>query len=140
MRIGGAPDAPTVEGDPDFDVSRGELCVKGWSAGALLAHPERLTTPLVRDARGELAPATWDEALDRIADGVRAAQAKGGRDAVGVFGSGALTNEKAYLVGKLARVALRTAHVDYNGRFCMSSASAAMTRAFGIDRGLPFPV
>jgi assimilatory nitrate reductase catalytic subunit len=140
MRIGGTPRAPAIEGDPDFDVNRGELCVKGWSSGATLAHEERLLAPLVRDARGELVPASWDEALDRVADGIRAVQARWGRDAVGVFGSGALTNEKAYWVGKLARVALGTANVDYNGRWCMSSASAGMTRAFGVDRGLPFPL
>ena len=45
-----------------------------------------------------------------------------------------------YLLGKFARVALGTANIDYNGRFCMSSAAAAQNRAFGIDRGLPFPV
>jgi assimilatory nitrate reductase catalytic subunit len=140
MTIGGTRDAPSIEGDRGFAVTRGELCVKGWSAGALLAHEERLTTPLVRDARGELAPATWDEALGRIASAIRDVQARSGRDAVGVFGSGALTNEKAYLLGKFARVALRTSNVDYNGRWCMSSASAAATRAFGIDRGLPFPL
>jgi assimilatory nitrate reductase catalytic subunit len=59
---------------------------------------------------------------------------------VGVFGGGGLTNEKAYTLGKFARVALRTRSIDYNGRFCMSSAAAAGIRAFGIDRGLPFPL
>lgn len=140
MTLGGTREAPVIAGDAAFDVNRGELCVKGWSSGATLAHPERLRTPLVRDASGSLVPATWDEALDRVARGVREAQARGGREAVGVFGSGSLTNEKAYLLGKFARVALRTPHVDYNGRYCMSSASAALTRAFGVDRGLPFPV
>ena len=57
-----------------------------------------------------------------------------------VFGGGGLTNEKAYALGKFARVALRTRHIDYNGRFCMSSAAAAGIRAFGVDRGLPFPL
>lgn len=61
-------------------------------------------------------------------------QAAYGRDSVGVFGGGGLTNEKAYWLGKFARVALRTASIDYNGRFCMSSAAAAATRAFGISR------
>ena len=62
-----------------------------------------------------------------------------GRDAVGAFGGGGLTNEKAYQFGKFVRVALRSRNIDYNGRFCMSSAVAAGTRAFGMDRGLPFP-
>ena len=47
-----------------------------------------------------------------------------GRDAVGCFGGGGLTNEKAYQLGKFARVALRTSAIDYNGRFCMSSAAS----------------
>jgi assimilatory nitrate reductase catalytic subunit len=56
------------------------------------------------------------------------------------LGGGGLTNEKAYLLGKFARVALRTSQIDYNGRFCMASAAAASIKAFGIDRGLPFPL
>ncbi len=59
---------------------------------------------------------------------------------MGCFDGGGLTNEKAYQLGKFARLALRTSQIDYNGRFCMSSAAAATTRAFGIDRGLPFPL
>jgi assimilatory nitrate reductase catalytic subunit len=59
---------------------------------------------------------------------------------VSIFGGGGLTNEKAYLLGKFARVALGTANIDYNGRFCMASAATAGMRAFGIDRGLPFPL
>ena len=50
-----------------------------------------------------------------------------GRDAIGVFGSGSLTNEKAYTLGKFARTALRTSRIDYNGRFCMASAAKAAT-------------
>jgi len=128
-------------GREDFPVTRGGLCRKGATAGELLTHPERLTTPLVRDFRAaSLRPATWDEAFDRVATAVRRAQAAHGRDAVGCFGGGGLTNEKAYQLGKFARVGLGTANIDYNGRFCMSSAAAASIRAFGIDRGLPFPL
>jgi assimilatory nitrate reductase catalytic subunit len=94
----------------------------------------------VRDPGGDLVPASWDEALDRIASGIRNVQDGYGRDAVGIFGSGALTNEKAYALGKLARAVLRTSRIDYNGRFCMSSAATASMRAFGLDRGLPFPL
>ena len=71
---------------------------------------------------------------------MKSVQNRFGKDAVGVLGSGSLTNEKAYLLGKFARVALGTASIDYNGRFCMSSAAAALNQAFGIDRGLPFPI
>ncbi|MFF0252675.1 molybdopterin oxidoreductase family protein [Micromonospora zamorensis] len=124
-----------------FPTNRGGLCQKGWTAAELLDHPERLTTPLLRDpATGELRPASWDAALDRVVTGIRAVQQDAGRDAVAVFGGGGLTNEKAYALGKFARIGLRTRHIDYNGRFCMSSAAAAGLRAFGIDRGLPFPL
>ncbi|MEV0375418.1 molybdopterin oxidoreductase family protein [Streptomyces sp. NPDC050636] len=124
-----------------FPVNRGALCGKGRTAPELLAPGARLATPLVRDAAtGALEPATWDVALDRVADGLRSTGAAYGRDAVGVFGGGGLTNEKAYTLGKFARVALGTSQIDYNGRFCMSSAAAAHGRAFGLDRGLPFPL
>jgi assimilatory nitrate reductase catalytic subunit len=128
-------------GARDFPTNRGGLCQKGWTAAHLLSPGERLTTPLMRESRDEpLLPVGWDEALDRVAAELRRAQAAHGRDSAGVFGGGGLTNEKAYWLGKFARVALRTASIDYNGRFCMSSAAAASARAFGIDRGLPFPL
>ncbi len=124
----------------DFPTNNGRLCRKGWTAPELLTAPDRLTSPLLRGTDGQLHAASWDAALDRVVRGVRATQRAHGRDAVGVFGSGGLTNEKAYTLGKLARVALRTSRIDYNGRFCMSSAAAAANRAFGLDRGLPFPL
>ncbi len=136
----GSPEAWTVT-ERDFPTNRGGLCQKGWTAAELLTHPDRLTTPWIRDSRHEpLRPASWPEALDRIVAAIGATQEKYGRDAVGLFGGGGLTNEKAYLLGKFARVALRTSQIDYNGRFCMSSAAAAGLKAFGIDRGLPFPL
>ncbi len=134
----------TLQPQEDFPTNRGGLCAKGWTANSLLDHPDRLLSPLVRTIRGDrsspLRTASWDEAFERIIDAIEDAQANYGRDAVGCFGGGGLTNEKAYLFGKFARVALRTSAIDYNGRFCMSSAATASNRAFGIDRGLPFPL
>ncbi|MCH1867777.1 molybdopterin oxidoreductase family protein [Nocardioides sp. CFH 31398] len=131
----------TVAAREDHPVSEGGLCRKGWTAAGLHGHRERLTTPLVRDrATGDLRAVDWDEALDLVAERLRAVQAAHGPDGVAVFGGGGLTNEKAYQLGKLARVALGTSQVDYNGRWCMSSAASASNRAFGIDRGLPFPL
>lgn len=129
-----------VEERADFPVNRGALCGKGRTAPAVLSSRVRLTEPLVRTHAGQLEPATWEEALDAVAAGLARTQRSYGPDAVGVFGGGGLTNEKAYALGKFARVALRTSQIDYNGRFCMSSAAAAHQRAFGLDRGLPFPL
>src|SRR4051794_8939084 len=124
----------------NFPTNRGGLCQKGWTSAEVLTVADRITTPLVRGPAGELEPATWREALEHIAARVREIQASAGHDAIAVFGGGGLTNEKAYQLGKFARIALRTRHIDYNGRFCMSSAAAASNRAFGVDRGLPFPL
>ncbi|NNN34568.1 molybdopterin oxidoreductase family protein [Streptomyces sp. S3(2020)] len=123
----------------DFPVNRGALCGKGRTAPQVLSSRVRLTSPLVR-SEGKLVPATWDEALDRIAGELRRTRAEHGPDACGVFGGGGLTNEKAYTLGKFARVVLGTSQIDYNGRFCMSSAAAGGIKAFGLDRGLPFPL
>jgi assimilatory nitrate reductase catalytic subunit len=125
----------------DFPTNRGGLCKKGWTSAELLNAPDRLRTPLARAARAApLMEVRWEEAISRIANTIREIQARHGRDAIGVFGGGGLTNEKAYSLGKFARVVLGTKHIDYNGRFCMASAAVACQRAFGIDRGLPFPL
>ncbi len=140
IRLGSADGVASVTGDASFPVNKGALCIKGFTAGDTLGHPDRLLSPLVRNADGVLEPASWDVAIDRVAEGIRLAQERHGPHAVGVFGGGSLTNEKAYLLGKFARVGLRTRNIDYNGRFCMSSAAGAAIKAFGVDRGLPFPV
>ena len=141
MELVQSPGSPISVAARDFPTNRGGMCRKGWSAAALLQRGDRLTRPLLRDRRGgALRPASWGEALDRVADEMQSCQRRHGRDAVGVFGGGGLTNEKAYLLGKFARVALRTSAIDYNGRFCMSSAATAAQRAFGLDRGMPFPL
>ncbi|MGX1370193.1 assimilatory nitrate reductase catalytic subunit [Streptomyces canus] len=140
MNLTPAPDGTVeVSERADFPVNRGALCGKGRTAPAVLSSRVRLTSPLVRSG-GTLVPATWDEALDRIAEGLSRTRTEHGPDACGVFGGGGLTNEKAYTLGKFARVVLGTSQIDYNGRFCMSSAAAGGMKAFGLDRGLPFPL
>lgn len=71
----------------------------------------RLTQPLVRD-NGVLRPATWDEALDRAAEGFRRNQRARGGDALGIFSCSKSTNEVNFLAQKLARVAFRTHNID----------------------------
>jgi assimilatory nitrate reductase catalytic subunit len=101
----GPADRPTglaLVGNRDFPVNAGALCIKGWTATEVVNHPDRLDGPLARDESGALVPVSWREALDRAAAALRRTQKQHGRDAVGVLGSGALTNEKAYLLGKSA--------------------------------------
>ncbi|MBT2410984.1 molybdopterin oxidoreductase family protein [Streptomyces sp. ISL-12] len=139
-RLHGDADVGVKVSPADFPVNRGRLCQKGWTAADVLHTADRLTRPLVRGPDGRLRPASWDTALDIVARGLRVLRDRHGPDALAVLGGGGLTNEKAYLLGKFARLALGTSQIDYNGRFCMSSAAAAGNAAFGLDRGLPFPV
>ncbi|MGK5731002.1 molybdopterin oxidoreductase family protein [Streptomyces sp. URMC 124] len=140
-RLEVSPQGLVVSPDEDFPVNAGRLCMKGWTAPRVLSAADRLTSPLMRPRPGaEQRPVAWETALDHVGAELRRIVSAHGPDAVAVFGGGGLTNEKAYALGKFARVALGTSQIDYNGRFCMSSAAAAGQAAFGLDRGLPFPV
>jgi formate dehydrogenase (hydrogenase) len=73
----------------------------------------RLTHPWVRDAKGsELRPATWDEALDRAAAGLRAATERNGGDGVGIFSCSKATNEMNFVAQKFARQVLGSNNID----------------------------
>jgi assimilatory nitrate reductase catalytic subunit len=126
-------------GRRDFEVNAGRICIKGATAHEQVGHAERLVSPLWRGPQG-LAAGSWATVLDRSAEQLRRLQAENGRDCVAVFGSGALSNESVYLLGKFARVALGTPYIDYNGRFCMASGAAANRRLFGVDRGMSLPL
>jgi assimilatory nitrate reductase catalytic subunit len=119
----------------DHEINRMKLCPKGVTAYQQVNHPDRLLFPLVRDRRdAPLRRASWDEALDRVASEITRIQEAYGRDAFAVYSGSSLATEVTYLMGKFARVALRTKNIDYNGRLCMVSAAAANKKAFGIDR------
>jgi assimilatory nitrate reductase catalytic subunit len=118
----------------DFPVNRGMLCPKGVRRYLQGSHPDRLLAPLLRTPDG-FREADWPEAIERVVAGIRDVQERHGRDAMAVLSGASLTNEKAYLVGKLARAALKTRNVDYNGRLCMVAAGTANRMAFGVDRG-----
>ncbi|MEU0493154.1 molybdopterin oxidoreductase family protein [Nocardiopsis sp. NPDC006139] len=141
MHLETGPDGRPAARPAPFPTNRGGLCRKGWTSAEVLGVPDRLTRPLLRkDRTGEFGEVDWDTALDHVAERLLALRAEHGPDSVAVFGSGGLTNEKSYTLGKFARLALGTSQIDYNGRFCMSSAAAAGNRAFGLDRGMPFPL
>jgi len=117
----------------DFPFNQGKLCPKGVKRYLQNAHPDRLLHPLVREPNG-FRPATRDEALDATVRSIQKIQTQYGKDAFAVLSGASLSNEKSYLMGKFARVALQTREIDYNGRLCMASATAGNELAFGIDR------
>ena len=71
----------------------------------------RLTEPMVREG-GRLRPASWDEALDRAAEGFRRVREEKGAEAIGLFSCSKATNEVNYLAQKFARAVLGTNHID----------------------------
>jgi assimilatory nitrate reductase catalytic subunit len=119
----------------DFPFNQGRLCPKGVKRYMQDEHPDRLKAPLMRKDGAGFVPVSWDEALDKVAGEIRRIQQAYGNDAFALLGGASLTNEKAYLMGKFARVAVKTANIDYNGRLCMVSAGAASKKILGIDRG-----
>ncbi|WP_102348386.1 assimilatory nitrate reductase catalytic subunit NasC [Bacillus sp. Marseille-P3661] len=124
-----------VNPNKEDPTSEGRLCIKGMHAHQHVFHKDRVLYPMLK-VDGEFVRVSWCLALDYIKEKFHQIQLESGNDGIGVYGGGSLTNEESYLLGKFARVALKTKYIDYNGRFCMSSAAAAGNIAFGIDRGL----
>ena len=104
-----------VTSDREKGMNKGWTCVKGRFGFDYVHSPDRLSTPLVRD-NGDLQPAGWDEALDRVATGLTKVKDGYGPDAVGFLVSAKCTNEENYLLQKIARSAIGTNNVDHCAR------------------------
>jgi formate dehydrogenase alpha subunit len=131
-----------VRGDDESIVNQGELCVKGRYGLDFVNHPDRLTRPLIRreDTPKDVSQmeisevfreATWDEALETVAQGLARTRDQYGSDAVGVLSSAKCTNEDNYVIQKFARAVLGTNNVDHCARLCHASTVAAALAAFG---------
>jgi assimilatory nitrate reductase catalytic subunit len=120
----------------EFPFNRGMLCPKGVKRYLQGSHPDRLLTALARDpsVTSGFRPMGYADAIARTAEAIARIQKEHGPGAVGVLSGASLTTEKSYLMGKFARVCLKTPYIDYNGRLCMVSAGAANKKAFGVDR------
>jgi assimilatory nitrate reductase catalytic subunit len=120
----------------EFPFNHGMLCPKGVKRYLQGAHPDRLTTAFARDTHSPhgFSPIGYDAAIAKVAAEIARIQQTYGPSAVALLSGASLTTEKTYLMGKFARVCLRTPYIDYNGRLCMVSAGAGNKKAFGIDR------
>jgi len=119
----------------DNPTTQGRLCIKGMNAHQHPFHQDRVLHPL-RKVNGEFVRISWEDALLHIKKQVEEIQAVDGHEALSIYGSASITNEEAYILGKFARVGLKTPYIDYNGRLCMSAAATAANQTFGLDRGL----
>ncbi len=123
----------------EFPFNKGMLCPKGVKRYLQGEHPDRLTSSLVRTDQG-FRPIPYAEALDLAARRLTEIREKYGPDAIAIYGGASMVTEKAYVLGKFARLAVGTKHIDYNGRLCMVSAGTAYKLTFGIDRATnPWP-
>jgi predicted molibdopterin-dependent oxidoreductase YjgC len=104
-----------VSADSENPVNEMCLCVKGRFGYDFINHPDRLTKPLVR-RNGNLEEASWDEALDLVATGLRDIRDNGGADSIACLSSAKSTNEENYLMQKLARAVIGTNNVDHCAR------------------------
>ncbi|MDD5201342.1 MAG: molybdopterin oxidoreductase family protein [Terrimicrobiaceae bacterium] len=118
----------------EFPYNQGRLCPKGVQRYLQNNHPDRLLHPVERVEGSGFRRIDWDRAMERTVSEIQRIQSQYGRDAFAMLSGVSLTNEKGYLAGKFARVALKTKNLDYNGRLCMVSAGAGNKKAFGLDR------
>ena len=117
-----------IQGDAAHPANFGKLCVKGTSLGETVGLHGRLLHPLVK---GE--PASWDVALNTVAQGFQKIIAEHGPESVALYISGQLLTEDYYAANKFVKGWLGHANIDTNSRLCMSSAVAGHKRAFGED-------
>ncbi|MGE5407533.1 MAG: formate dehydrogenase subunit alpha [Syntrophothermus sp.] len=129
-----AADGRVVSITPALDgpANRGHTCLKGRFAHGFTRSPDRLTTPLLREG-GELRPASWKEALDRIAAEIGRIRSDHGPDAIAGLASSRGTNEDCYALQRLMRAAIGTNNVDNCSRVCHSPTSFALRRSFGLS-------
>jgi formate dehydrogenase alpha subunit len=106
------------------------MCVKGRFGLQFVGSPDRLTHPLIR-RDGELEEATWDEALDVVAQRLADIREEHGADAIAGFSSAKCTNEENYVFQKFMRAAVGTNNVDHCARLCHSSTVAGLAASFG---------
>ena len=122
-----------IEADPSHPANRGRICSKGAALGETVGLEGRLLHPMLRQADGTLERASWDAALDKVANGFAEIAAKHGPDSVAFYLSGQLLTEDYYVANKLMKGFLGSANVDTNSRLCMASSVAGHRRAFGAD-------
>ena len=118
----------SVRGDPQHPANFGRLCGKGSALAETIGLEGRLLEPVID---GEAA--SWDVALDHVAEGFGRIVRQHGPNSVAFYVSGQILTEDYYVVNKLAKGFVGTANIDTNSRLCMASSVAGHKRAFGSD-------
>ncbi len=125
-----------ITADVGEGVNDGNLCPKGRFGYEFVNQEDRLASPRVK-RNGNLAGASWDEAINETVKGIEKVIAGGNSDSVGFLGSPRLTNEENYLLQKLARIGIGTNNVDTRARFGHVHAVRSARKAFGAPAPAP---
>ena len=116
--------------------NHGHSCVKGRFAFGYATHPDRITTPMIRDSIDDpWQQVSWDEAVTFAASRIKAIQKQYGKDSVGGITSSRCTNEETYLVQKLVRAAFGNNNVDTCARVCHSPTGYGLKTTLGASAG-----
>ncbi len=121
-----------VASETEKGLNLGNLCVKGRFGQGYADAPDRITTPLVRNAKGELEQASWEDALARVKDGLGKAIGRQGGKAVAAICGTNVTNEAAYLLQKLMRTVVGSNNVDAIDHADQAASEQALEAAFGL--------
>lgn len=116
-------------------VHRGALCIRGSYGYDFIHSPERLTSPLIK-VNGSFQKMSWEQALDKIATGLKIIKAEHGPDSLAVFGSSKCTNEENYLLQRFARTVLETNNIDNGSRMYSSASRVGLGWSIGFSASI----
>ena len=126
-------EAVNLSPNHDYPVNLGMACPKGWEALSALEADDRATTPLLRNAAGDLEPVSWEVAVGEFRDRFREVAERHGPEAMAFLGTGQIPTEEMFFLGALGKFGMGMIHGDGNTRQCMATAVTAYKQSFGFD-------
>lgn len=126
-------EAINLSADSEYPVNLGMACPKGWEALAPLSAPDRATSPLLRNGKGELETVGWSKAMDVFCERFKAIKETHGPESVAFLSTGQITTEEMAFLGCLFKFGMGFVHCDSNTRQCMATAHVAYKQSFGFD-------
>lgn len=126
-------EAINLSADSQYPVNLGMACPKGWEALSVLESSDRATQPLIRNSNGELAPASWDDAMKHFVERFKGIGEQYGSDSLAWLSTGQIPSEEMAFLGALCKFGIGMIHGDGNTRQCMATSVAAYKESFGFD-------
>ncbi|NHM29437.1 molybdopterin-dependent oxidoreductase [Neobacillus terrae] len=125
-----------IKGNSKHPINRGRLGPKGENQWHANNSPDRLLTPMIRDAFGQLVPASWEEAMELMVQKAKETLKKKGRNGIAIYSTGQAFLEDYYTIAKIGRAGIGTHLLDANTRLCTATTEFCLLQSFGSD-GVP---